>query len=125
MWITLISETREHLQMAGMITYIASVSEIDVQVFVSMNALAHFRANAPDSVPAEGMVGSLMDEKKAPAWKQLFSMAAELGGAKIHPCALTVDLMDIRRDELPPFMQAPMDLKTFLRAARHSRVLTF
>lgn len=69
--IVVVSGTLERLQMAAMMASVESVSGNQVSVFLSMNALEHFRLDAT-APRAEGAFGARLTEKKAPGFKQLF-----------------------------------------------------
>jgi peroxiredoxin family protein len=100
------------------------VSGNEVTVFLSMNALGHFRRGA--SAPAaEGAFGKLLVEKKAPGFKQLFQSAAELGDAKIHPCSMAVDVLGVQSADLEPWLGEPMGLTKFLSDAHGGQVWSF
>jgi peroxiredoxin family protein len=93
-------------------------------VFLSMNALQHFRRGA--SAPAtEGAFGKLLVDKKAPGFKQLFENAAELGDAKIHPCSMAMDVLAIERSDLEPWLKEPLGLTKFLADAEGGQVWSF
>lgn len=123
--IVVVSGERERLQMAGMMASVAAVSGDQVTVFLSMNALRYFSKNSPDSPPPEGPFGKLLQEKKAPDFKQLFKSAAELGGAKIYPCSMAVDVLGVKPQELEPWLEPPLGLTKFLSDAEGGQVLSF
>jgi len=81
--IMVVSGTIERLQMAAMVASVGAVSGNEVTVFLSMNALPFFHKGASAPAPAEGRMGTLLIEKKAPPFKQLFENAVELGDAKV------------------------------------------
>ena len=122
--IVVVSGALERLQMASMMASVGAVSGNEVTVFLSMNALAHFRRGAP--VPAaEGDFGRLLVEKKAPGFRQLFQHAAELGDAKIHPCSMAVDVLGVQEGELEPWIGEPLGLTRFLADAEGAMVWSF
>ncbi len=122
--IVVVSGARERLQMAGMIASVGAVSD-EVTVFLSMNALHYFRKGAAEPAPPEGAFGKLLETKKAPAFKQLFQSAAELGDAKIHPCSMAVDVLGVEQAELEPWIGEPMGLTKFLSDAHGGQVWSF
>lgn len=123
--IIVVSGERERLQMAAMMASVAAVSGDEVMVFLSMNALRYFRKDSGDSPPAEGPFGKLLEEKKAPGFKQLFMSAAELGGAKVYPCSMAVDVLGVDPQELEPWLGPPLGLTKFLSEAEGGQVLSF
>ena len=122
--IVVVSGALERLQMAAMVASVGAVSGNEVTVFLSMNALAHFRAGA-GAPPAEGAFGRLLVEKKAPGFKQLFQSAAELGDAKIHPCSMAVDVLGLKEGELEPWLGEPLGLTRFLADAEGAQTWSF
>jgi peroxiredoxin family protein len=123
--IVVVSGERERLQMAAMIASVGAVSGDEVTVFLSMNALHYFRKGAREAAPAEGAFGQLLEEKKAPAFKQLFQSAAELGDARIHPCSMAVDVLGVKAEDLEPWVGEPMGLTKFLSDAHGGQVWSF
>lgn len=113
--LVLTSGTREQLQMAGMIASVGAVSGSEVTVFVSMNAMPYFLKSRQDqAAPAAGEMGELMGQKNVPAFMDLFRQAAELGGAKVYPCSMALDLLEAGQDDLDDMLEAPLGLTTFL-----------
>ena len=123
--IMVVSGSRERLQMAAMVASVAAVSGNDVRVFLSMNALPHFKKGATGHAPAEGKVGELLESKNAPAFEQLFQQAAELGDAKIYPCSMAMDILQLKEGDLEPHLGEPMGLTKFLDDAADAQVWTF
>lgn len=123
--IVCVSGTREKLQMAAMIASVAATTGDAVSVFFSMNALTYFIKGRAADAPAEGEFGSLMAQKGVPPFKQLFKQAAELGGAKLLPCSMALDLLKITRNELDPEFGPTTGLTRFLDDAKNGQLLTF
>ena len=123
--IVCISGTREKLQMAAMIASVAAACGDEVTVFLSMNALAFFVKGNTDNAPVEGAFGTLMEEKGVPPFKQLFQQAVELGDAKLLPCSMAVDLLDVTQDDLEPEIGPPTGLTRFLSDAEGGQLLSF
>ena len=123
--IVVVSGERERLQMAAMIASVGAVSGDEVCVFLSMNALKYFRAGVNELAPSEGAFGDLLEQKKAPPFKELFYSAAELGDAKIHPCSMAVDVLGLKTGDLEPWVREPMGLTKFLSDAHGGQVWSF
>lgn len=123
--VIVLSGTREKLQMAAM-TAVANANRGNkVSVFLSMNALEHFVRETRTDAPFEGTFGKLLMERNAPGFKQLFERAVHFGGARIHPCAMALDVLGLRRDALEPFVLEPIDFARFLDGAEGAQVWTF
>jgi peroxiredoxin family protein len=123
--IMLVSGTLERLQMAAMVASVGAVSGNEVTVFLSMNALPFFRRGSAVRPPAEGEAGRLLEQKKAPPFRQLFAQAVELGEAKIHPCSMAMDLLQYAPEDLEPYVGEPMGLTKFLDDARDGQAWSF
>ncbi len=123
--IVLVSGHREQLQMAGMMASVGAVSGMEVEVFVSMNALHYFIKGSSEAAPADGPMGKLMEEKNVPAFRTLFEQAVELGGAKVHACTMAMDVLGIEKEALEAYFSEPMGLTKFLSNAQGAQVWSF
>ena len=123
--IMLISGKREQLQMASMVASVGAVSGNDVTVFLSMNALQFFTKGNEQKAEADGPMGTLLDEKNAPEFMELFKSAVELGDAKIFPCSMAVDILGLSQDGLEEFVSEPLGLTKFLDDSSEGQVWTF
>ena len=123
--VVVVSGSLERLQMAAMIASVGAVSGNEVTVFLSMNALQHFKRGEGAPPAAEGAFGKLLVQKKAPGFKQLFQSAAELGDAKIHPCSMAMDLLDLEPAALESYISEPLGLTKFLNDCRDGQVWSF
>ncbi len=120
------SGSREQLQMAAMMASVGSVSGFEVTVFLSMNAMTYFvKGRENEQAPHDGEMGRLLDEKNAPHFMELFEQAGELGGAKLYPCSMAVDLLGVGPDELNPMLEKPLGLTKFMSDFEGATVLTF
>lgn len=119
------SDKRESLQMAAMIASVGAVSGSEVVVFVSMNALPYFLKDGPERAPVAGLMGTAMEEKKVPHFMVLFEQAVELGDARIHPCSMAMDVMEVEQADLRPFVGEAMGLTKFLGDSRDGQVWSF
>jgi peroxiredoxin family protein len=123
--IMVISGTIERLQMAAMVASVGAVSGNEVTVFLSMNALPFFRKGASAPAPAEGEMGRLLVEKKAPPFMQLFESAVELGDAKIFPCSMAMDVFGYEPKDVVPYLGEPLGLTKFLDDASEGQIWSF
>ncbi len=120
-----ISGYRENLQMAAMFAATAAVSGNAVSVFLSMNALRYFVKNNQISSLPEGEIGLLMEEKHVPPFEDLFRQAVELGGAKLYPCSMAMEVLGIPDGELQPYIENPLGLTKYLSDFEDGHVMTF
>lgn len=111
--------------MAAMVASVGAVSGNEVTVFLSMNALQYFVKNSDAVAPAEGSFGEIMSQKKVPEFRSLIENSVELGGAKVYPCSMAMDVLGIGEDELEPYLSEPLGLTKFLIDAADNQVWTF
>jgi peroxiredoxin family protein len=123
--IMVVSSSLERLQMAAMVASVGAVSGSDVSVFLSMNALSFFIKGRNAAAAPEGEFGRVMAGKNVPPFKDLFHRAVDLGGAKIHPCSMAMDVLGTHREDLEPYLSEPLGLTKFLVDAAGSQVWTF
>lgn len=123
--VIVVSGNHERLQMAAMVASVGAVSGSDVQVFLSMNALPYFVKGDDTAPPTEGPFGTLMAGKNVPPFRTLFENAIDLGGAKLHPCSMAMDIMGVDTDALEPYLSEPLGLTKFLHDARDRQVWSF
>jgi peroxiredoxin family protein len=123
--IVVVSGSLERLQMAAMVASVGAVSGNEVSVFLSMNAMPYFVKGSDAPAPPEGPFGTLMAGKNVPAFRGLFENAVELGGAKLHPCSMAMDVMGIEREALEPYLGEPLGLTKFLHESLGTQVWTF
>jgi len=119
------SGSREQLQMAAMVASVGAVSGSDVTVFVSMNAMKFFVKESKENAPAEGEMGKLLEDKNAPDFMELFGQAVEYGDAKIFPCSMAVDILELKQDDLEEFVSEPLGLTAFLSDSSEGQVWHF
>lgn len=101
LFILLCSGEHEKIQMAAMTASVAAVSEREVTLFVSMNALAAF-AKGLDARQryTGGETSRLMLEKKAPDAIDLLGQGKALGDLRIHACSMALDIRGWTLDNL-------------------------
>ena len=123
--VVVVSGSLERLQMAAMVASVGAVSGQDVLVFLSMNALPYFVKGNADKAPHEGGMGNLMAEKKVPEFKTLFEQAVELGDAKVYPCSMAMDVLEVESKDLEDYLEEATGLTKFLNDAHDGQVWTF
>ena len=123
--IMVVSGSHERLQMAAMVASVGAVSGNDVSVFLSMNALAYFIKDGDAAPLAEGQFGKIMSKKNVPSFKSLFENAVELGDARIYPCSMAMDVLDVKAEDLEPYLSGPLGLTKFLSDTSDSQIWSF
>jgi peroxiredoxin family protein len=123
--ILIVAGTKERLQMAAMVASVAAVSGTEVRILLSMNSLPFFLKSNAEDPPVEGEFGRTMAGKKVPPFKQLLQSAVELGDAKIHPCAMAMDVLGAKPQDVDEFLSEPQGLTRFLSDSGDAQLLTF
>ena len=123
--VMLTTENLEQLQMGAMIASVGAVSGSDVSVFLSMNALKYFVKGNDHKAPLEGEMGKTMMDKNVPPFLELFEQAVELGDAKVYPCSMAMDMLEIKPEDLFDYIGEPMGLTKFLSDVNQGQVWSF
>ena len=125
MSIMVVSGSLERLQMAAMVASVGAVSGHAVTVFLSMNALPYFVKGHETAPDTEGQFGKIMASKNLPHFKKLFENAVELGDAKIYPCSMAMDVLELQTQDLEPFLSEALGLTKFLSDATEGQIWSF
>ena len=120
--VMLTTENLEQLQMAAMVASVGAVSGSDVSVFLSMNALKYFVKGNEHKAPLEGEMGKTMLEKNVPPFLELFEQAVELGDAKVYPCSMAMDMLEIKSEDLFDYVAEPMGLTKFISDVNEGQI---
>ena len=123
--VMLTTENLEQLQMGAMIASVGAVSGSDVSVFLSMNALKYFVKGNDHKAPLEGEMGKTMLDKNVPPFLELFEQAVELGDAKVYPCSMAMDMLEIKSEDLFDYVGEPMGLTKFISDVNEGQVWSF
>jgi peroxiredoxin family protein len=123
--ITVVSGSLERLQMAAMVASVGAVSGNEVSILLSMNALPYFIKGSDSSAPPEGPFGEAMSNKNVPRFKNLFESAVELGDARIYPCSMAMDMLDVEVEDLESYLSEPLGLTKFISVSADSQIWTF
>ena len=123
--VMLTTENLEQHQMGAMIASVGAVSGSDVSVFLSMNALKYFVKGNDQKAPLEGEMGKNMMDKNVHPFLELFEQAVELGDAKVYPCSMAMDMLEIKSEDLFDYVGEPMGLTKFLSDVNQGQVWSF
>ncbi len=131
MALVLFSGTADKLQAAATMVSGAAAMGVETHVFLTFWGLNAFRKDmAVEPLPmsadygAEGeMVAKLMHEKQVPSWFDVMQMAADVGDVKVHACAMTMNLLDIERDDLVEMVEDVIGVATFVGLTEDANVL--
>lgn len=105
----------------------------DVEIFVTFYGLEAFRKGQPQknmkmdvNYPEMGpMMMKVMMAKKMPSWYDMLRQAKEMGNLKVHACATTYDLMDMKKEDLDPIVDDVIGVTEFLSKASEGGVTLF
>ena len=123
--VMLTTENLDQLQMCALSAEVGAVSGSDVSVFLSMNALKYFVKGNDHKAPLEGEMGKTMMDKNVPPFLELFEQAVELGDAKVYPCSMAMDMLEIKSEDLFDYVGEPMGLTKFLSDVNQGQVWSF
>lgn len=105
----------------------------DVEIFATFYGLEAFRKGQPQknmkmdaNYPEIGpMMMKVMMQKKMPSWYDMLRQAKEMGNIKVHACATTYDLMDMKKEDLDPIVDDVIGVTEFLSKASEGGITLF
>lgn len=105
----------------------------DVDIFATFYGIEAFRKGSPQTnmkmdvnYPEIGpMMMKVMMAKKMPSWYDMLKQAKEMGNVKVHACATTYDLMDMKKEDLDPIVDDVIGVTEFLSKAFEGGVTLF
>jgi peroxiredoxin family protein len=123
--IILLSEDLEKLHAGALVGSVASMSGISVNVFVTMNALKPFLKTNFDSKEFKtGTLGKEFLAKKIPLFDSLLKDGKELGELHIYGCALAMDVMEWKKEDMIDIFDDMIGVTAFLGMAQNAQVIT-
>ena len=105
----------------------------DVEIFLTFYGLEAFRKGEPQKNQKMdvnyGEIGPMMMKvmmaKKMPSWYDMLVKVKEMGNVKVHACATTYDLMDMKREDLDPIVDDVVGVTEFLSRANEGGITLF
>ncbi len=105
----------------------------DDEIFATFYGLEAFRKGQPQknmkmdaNYPEIGpMMMKVMMQKKMPSWYDMLRQAKEMGNIKVHACATTYDLMDMKKEDLDPIVDDVIGVTEFLSRASEGGITLF
>lgn len=102
-----------------------------VDIFLTFWGLMSLRRGAPQqnqqiSKDYEAMgpeMMRIMQEKKVPSWLETLRTAKEIGDVKVHACAMTMDLFDLKIEDLEDIVDDVTGVAQFLSEAQEGMTL--
>ena len=105
----------------------------DVEIFLTFYGLEAFRKGEPQKNMKMdvnyGEIGPMMMKvmmaKKMPSWYDMLVKVKEMGNVKVHACATTYDLMDMKKEDLDPIIDDVVGVTEFLSRAGEGGITLF
>lgn len=124
MSIILISGEVEKIHAGCLVGSVAAMSGMEINIFVTMEALKSFRK---DVIAAKafkaGEIGQEMIKKNVDMFDKLLENAKDLGNINVFGCAMAMDLMDWKQEDLIDLFDDIIGVTAFLGKAAGSQVL--
>jgi peroxiredoxin family protein len=133
MSIVVFSGTVDKLYPVAIMTSGAVAMGTNVELFLTFYGLDAFRKGEPqrnqkmDVNYAElaPMLAKLMKEKNVPSWYDMLKQAKEMGNVKVHACAMTLDLMGMKKEHLDPIVDDVVGAAEFVDNAKQGEITLF
>jgi peroxiredoxin family protein len=125
------SGTMDKLMAASILTAGAAAMGKEVTVFLTFGGLNAFKKGAKDAkmiMPDEfaGMetqMAHLMNKKQVPHWLTNFESAAELGNVKVLACSATMELFDMKLQDLEPIVEEVVGVAHFIQQSEGAQTV--
>ncbi len=127
------SGTVDKLYPAAIMASGAVAMGMDVEIFLTFYGLDALRAGMPqrnqkmDVNYAElaPMLAQLMKEKNVPSWYDMLLKAKEMGNVRVHACAMTLDLLGLKKENLDPIVDDVVGVGEFVNNAKEGEITLF
>ena len=127
------SGTVDRLMPVGIIASGAVAMGMDVEIFLTFWGLNSFRKDmisrntkfSGDYEEMAPMMMQLMESKNVPSWFDTLKRAKEVGNVRIHACAMTYDLMGMKKEDLADIVDDVMAVGEFIDIAREAKFTLF
>src|SRR6478609_10184258 len=129
--IVLFSGTVDKLMAAATLVTGAAVMDKKVTLFLTFWGLVAFRKNdwktnkrfSKDFEDYAGPAMEQMEAKHVPPWMETLTGAMEVGDVTIKACGATMDLFDIKMEDLEPVVSEVTGVATFVEDAEGGTTL--
>ena len=130
--IIMFSGTTDKLLPVGVLASAAAATGMQVRIFATFWGLQALRKDAQGdgkiSKDYEEMgpaIAKLLAEKKVPSWLDMIRQAKELGDVKVYACAMTFDLMGMKKEDLVDEVDEVVGAGEYLDEAKDASVTLF
>ena len=133
MSIVVFSGTVDKLYPVAIMTSGAVAMGTNVELFLTFYGLDAFRKGEPQKnqkmdvnyAELAPMLAKLMKEKNVPSWYDMLKQAKEMGNVKVHACAMTLDLMGMKKEHLDPIVDDVVGAAEFVDNAKQGEITLF
>ncbi|HEX9035422.1 MAG TPA: DsrE/DsrF/DrsH-like family protein [Ktedonobacterales bacterium] len=133
MSIVLFSGTVDKLMAASILATGAAAMGMDVELFLTTWGVVAFRKGAyltntkvsKDFEEYGASMNEAMKAKHVPSWMDNLLGAIEIGNVHIAACSMTMELYDLKLEDLEPVVNEITGVATFVERARQSEVSLF
>lgn len=123
--IIIMSEELEKIHAAALVGSMAAMTGTKVTFFLTMNALKAFlKNNVSDKNFKTGDVGKALIEKDVTLFPKLLENGKEMGELNIYCCALAMDVMGWKKEDLIDVVDDVIGVTTFLGMAKNAKIIT-
>lgn len=127
------SGTVDRLYPAAIMASGAVAMGMDVDIFLTFYGLDAFRKGQPQTnqkmdvnyAEIAPMLARMMKEKNVPSWYDMLLRAKEMGTVRVHACAMTLDLMGMKKEHLDPIIDDVVGVGEFVSNAKEGEITLF
>lgn len=125
------SGTVDKLMAASILGAGAAAMGKEVTVFLTFGGLMAFKKGAeqapmvmPDEFAGmEQQMGQMMQAKNVPHWLNNFKDAKEVGDMHIYACGATMDMFDLKKEDLEPLVEDVVGVATFIQMSEGAQTV--
>jgi peroxiredoxin family protein len=133
MSIVLFSGTVDKLMAASILATGAAAMGMDVEIFLTTWGVMAFRKGdylknmrvSKDFEEYGPVMSEAMHAKRVPSWYDNLVGARDIGNVHIAACSMTMELYDLKLQDLDPMVDEITGVATFVERARQSEVSLF
>lgn len=127
------SGTVDKLMAASILATGGAAMGMEVEVFLTTWGLEAFRKdgykiNTRVSKDFEEYAPMMMEQmmaKRVPSWMENLKNAKEIGEVKVLACSMTMELFDMKLEDLEPIVEEVTGVATFVERAREGQITLF
>jgi peroxiredoxin family protein len=127
------SGTVDKLMAVSVLATGAAAMGMEVDLFLTTWGLEAFRKGSylnntkvsKDFEEYQPVMMEQMMEKHVPSWMENILGAREVGDVKIYACSMTMELFNIKREDLEPIVDDVIGVATFVEQASDGKVTLF